>query len=137
MSLPDRAAEAAFRLAQVYGEMEQDEVVRGGDVGDHQGGEEDEEEPALPWDEEVVELAPELKVMWNPAVTGDRRIDLKALLEEVPVFATLPRRAPANNYRVHGAYKNDKTLRAWQQTILQILRVQAEVLRAWMPAQAT
>ena len=121
VSLPDRAAEAAFALNSAYGGMELDEppeVV-------------EEATDGLPWDEEVRELPAELKIVWQRCVSGDKKIDLKGLLDGVPPYDTLPRKPPVNNYRGHAGYRNDKVWRSWQQSILHVMRIQAKVLQEW------
>jgi hypothetical protein len=98
VSLPDRAAEAAFALSQAYTDMDVD-------LAEH-AEEQHMTDQGLPWDEEVHELPSALKVVWARCVSGDKRIDLKTLLDEIPVWDTLPRKPPSNNYRGHAAYKN-------------------------------
>ena len=56
-----------------------------------------------------------------------KKIDLKALLDKVPCFDGLPRKPPVNNHRADQGRPLDKQVRAWQQTLLHMLRLLTKV----------
>ena len=68
-------------------------------------------------------MCPELLQLFTRAKSGDRRLDLKSLLEEVPIFRELPARAPENNVTAVARSPLDKVHRAWQQSLLHGLRL--------------
>jgi hypothetical protein len=122
-TLSDRAAEAAFIMAQVYTQgVPTLESPGEGEEEDNQ----DTEDVNMPWDEPQEELPTELKQVWTRAMGAGPKIDIKKLLESTPVYTGLPRKAPINNYRQHGNNFMDKTVRVWQQCVLHILRLQVK-----------
>ena len=87
--------------------------------------EESDGEDGLPWDEQLAKLPSDLRVIWGRAQQLERRLELKTVLDEVPIFDILPRRPPVNNHRGDGAKGIDRTIRTWQQTQLHVLRMLA------------
>ena len=55
------------------------------------------------------------------------KIDPKVLLDKVPCFDGLPRKPPVNNHRADQGRPLDKHVRAWQQTLLNMLRLLTKV----------
>ena len=54
------------------------------------------------WDEPEEPLLAELAFLWQGVVQGERKLDLKKILDVVPRFEQLPQQAPANNFRSDG-----------------------------------
>ena len=117
LTLSDPAAEAAFRLASVCGQadwsMDEDE------------GEEVEERDlvVLDWDEAETKCPEELAFIWKGVLAGERKLDLKTILAKIPRFEGLPSRPPENNFRGDAQKRDDRERKAWQQTLLHILRL--------------
>ena len=53
------------------------------------------------------------------------RLDVKALLEKVPVWHGIKRRAEDNNHRMDSRSPGDKFLKSLQQKVLNVLRIHA------------
>ena len=131
LDLSDRAAEAAFNLAQVFAGdgMEEDYANNLGSNPGTQGlfpnypESVDEEEPVLSWDEPQADLPGPLQFLWTKTVSGERKLDLKSVLTTVPRFGQLPAAPPNNNHRGDGLLKKDKQEKAYQQTLLHSLRL--------------
>ena len=103
VDLSDRAAEAAFALVEnLHGKNEQrtpgkDDMTM---LMDTDGGQQAEEATAaMVWDEPEEHLPPELNFLWSGVQDGKRKLDLRALKENVPGFKEVPRKALDNNYR--------------------------------------
>ena len=134
VSLPDSAAAAAFALAKVYEDQSWDWIPKDKSAGPTQREDEGESENGengeiqLPWDEDTTPLPPDLGELWRRAKQDPaKKIDLKALLDKVPCFEGLPRKPPVNNHRADQGRPLDKQMRAWQQTLLHILRLLTKV----------
>jgi hypothetical protein len=143
VELAPGAAEAAFGLHRCFSgdDMTVDpETARGPAQGAARGPaqgtakEENEEaealaeEESLPWEETEEELPRELKLVWSRVVTG-KKMDLKEFLDQIPVFNTIPRKALVNNHRLDGSSQMDKTHKSWEQSLLNILRINALVFQ--------
>ena len=86
------------------------------------------------WDTPEVPLPGDLLILWNRAKLGQKKLDLKSFLEQLPLWAEIPARAPDNNHRQDGKNVRDKMYKFWSQTILHLLRSQAvlhSVLKDW------
>ena len=97
MDLSERAAETAFALAQVY---QGDTTGVSAVVKPH---DEDkvvdmESEFTMEWDEVEEQLAPELLYLFNAVFKGERRLELREVLQGFPKFTDLPRKPPENNH---------------------------------------
>ncbi len=79
----------------------------------------------MPWDEPEEVFPVELRVIWQLATAGTHKLELRALLEQLPAFKELPRKAASNNYRNHAAGTVDKQVKMWQKSLLHILRIHA------------
>ena len=125
LSLGDRAAEAAFALVQVYGGQAM--LTDPEEPPEAAGTPREKDVPSEPmtfaWDEVEEDLPKELQSLWERAEKG-KKIDIKALLSELPKWAQLPTKPKANNYRGDQHKQLDKVLRVSQQQLLQLLRVQ-------------
>ena len=71
----------------------------------------------------------ELLALWNRATSGDKRVDIKKLLETVPRYCGIPSRPPENNLHQLGhRQKADRFLRTVQQSLLHLIRIHAAQL---------
>ena len=71
-----------------------------------------------------------MKELWSRAQTQTKKVDMKRLLNSIPVFAGLPARAPENNLGQHARSKQDRFLRLVKQSLLHCLRVGAALAKA-------
>ena len=78
-------------------------------------------------DAEEVNLPQELEYLLAGALSSQRHLYLKVVLDSVPRFAELPQRAPEKNYRKAGSGRSDRQLKAWQQQVLHSLRFLAAI----------
>ena len=95
---------------------------------------EENDEDVMLWDTPEVPLPGDLLILWNRAKLGQKKLDLKSFLEQLPLWAEIPARAPDNNHRQDGKNVRDKMYKFWSQTILHLLRSQAvlhSVLKDW------
>ena len=138
LDLTDRSSEAAFALCQClcqFGPPGADWVgagPAGAQAATAPGPppqQEDDEEPEtkLSWDEEPVELPPELQVIWSGVKAQTRKLDLKTILDTLPKFNNLPSKAPENNHRLDSKKDQDRVAKAWSQGVLHSLRFQAHI----------
>ena len=81
------------------------------------------------WDEQTSELPKELQVLWNRALEGEGKIDIRRLLEQHPRFAQLPAKAPDNNLLAEYRKKGDGFLKVVSQRLLNSLRLLASTPR--------
>ena len=72
-------------------------------------------------------LPPVLGELWRRAKTPARKIDLRSLLEKVPYFEGRPAKPPVRSHRTVQGCPLDSQVRAWQQTLLQVLRLLTQV----------
>ena len=79
----------------------------------------------MSWDTPEVSLPPDLLTLWQRALTGTRKVDLKAFLDGLPIWKEVPTRAPENNHRGDGKGSRDKLYRYWSQMLLHLIRSQA------------
>ena len=120
LNLTDRAAEAAFGLAHVFGQdpnsspEEPQTEPQEEDVG---------QSTFLSWDEPLEPLPPDFQLIWQGVRAGTRRLDLRSLLQNVPRYTGLPEQAPLNNHRKDAKSKVDTHSRSWQQSVLHSLRL--------------
>ena len=68
-------------------------------------------------------LPAHLAALWNRALSGDNKIDIKRLLEGHSRLAELPARSPENNLISEQRKKADAFLRSVSQQVLNILRI--------------
>ena len=138
LDLSDRVADVAFSLAQVFSSPvgSAEDWYPGGFGSTPAGGTflpsdtaepSEEDEVQISWDEPQQDLPLELAYLWANTVNGERRLDLKSVLNQVPRFKQLPRQAPLNNHRFDGNAKHDKKEKAWQQTVLHSVRLLSAV----------
>ena len=119
LNLTDKAAEAAFSLATVFGNTAAPHLAQAG-----QDENTEEEEPvSLAWDEPVKPLPQDFQLIWQGVRCGERRLDIKNLLLSIPRYAGLPEQGPLNNHRKDGRSKVDSNCRAWQQVVLHSVRL--------------
>ena len=60
----------------------------------------DEDAPGtepLAWEVVAEELPEDLKALWERALQGTKKLDVKRFLQDVPLFRQLPQRPPENN----------------------------------------
>ena len=125
LALTDRAAEAAFGLVAVLSGETGTEEEGAGAGARAQEAPEEEAPQQLAWEESEEHLPSELKHLWDKVQRRDNKLNLKDLLTAVPVFQELPKVAPVNNHRQDGRSSHDKVMRAYQQSMLHLLRLLA------------
>ncbi len=124
LELQDRVADGAFALAAVLmGEAPWQ--TQAPTVVDEDGTSDEEEDVVIDWDEPLESLPAELAFLFAHTAAGERKADLKTILGTVPKFRDLPTAAPVNNHRQDGARKQDTEKRAYQQALLNIMRMEA------------
>ena len=130
LELSDKASDVAFRLADRWQELLGTPVVPGLELrAKREPGAEDpdsgaeEDEPRLPWEDEVVPLPEDLKVVLERLNAGGRA-EARRLLEQVPVFRGLKVRSEDNNHKGDSKGSYDKLLKSIQQRLLNLARVQ-------------
>ena len=117
MDFTEQAAEAVFALAQVY---------QGGTTGvsaavkHHEPDTvvDMESEFTMEWDEVEEQLAPELLYLFNAVAKGERRLELREVLQGFSKCAHLPGKPPENNHRGDQAGYLDKERKTQQQSLL-------------------
>ena len=67
----------------------------------------------------------ELRYIFEKVMSGERKLPLAALLEEVPRYNGIPFKPPEFNL---GGSRVDKSLKAWKQTVLHILRLMVSTI---------
>ena len=128
LELAPGAAEAAFGLQSCFTGEEGMMVENSQDEGSRvQATQNAAEEERLPWDIEEEPLPKELKVIWKRVQAGDRRFEVRELLDSVPQYDTLQKKAFVNNHRGDGASAADRTAKAHEQSLLNLLRALATV----------
>ena len=90
-------------------------------------GRSDHGEFRLPWDGKRPSLPPVLGEIWQRAKEPAQKVDLPWLLEKVPYFEDLPEKPPVRSHRPGRGNPLDNQVVAWQQTLLHVLRLLAEV----------
>lgn len=120
LQLGDRAAEAAFALAEAVVAPLQD--ARMASEEDHA----EEEEPALrlAWEESLQPLPREFSHILTKVNKREGPLQVKTFLEKIPIFQELPRTAPINNHRKDGMSRQDRALKVQQQQLLHLARIQ-------------
>ena len=124
LDLSERAAEAAFALAQVYQEGAAQQSTTSRPLLDEcKEITPQESDFAMEWAEPEEQLAPELLFLFHAVGKGDRKLELREVLQYFPRFGDLPSRPPENNHRGGSASYLDKEHKAQQQAILHGLRM--------------
>ena len=95
-----------------------------GEEGDTNSEPHSEAEVRLAWVEPEVQAPAELAFIWKDVASGKRKLDKRGFLEACPKFKGLPQKPPDNNNRLDNKKAEDKTLKAWQASFLQICRGQ-------------
>jgi hypothetical protein len=126
LDLSERAAEAAFALVQCY---QEDIPGKDSETAHIQPVLEDEprEEFQMEWDEPEENLAPELAYLFGAVSRGERRLEMRDVLQQFPRFADLPTKPPENNHRGDKVGSLDKERRILQQAFLHTLRMNASI----------
>ena len=83
------------------------------------------EGPTYPWTEKVETMSPMLQAIWREVTEGDRKTDLKALLDLIPRYNELPKAPLPNNHAQDAKRHADQRDRNIQQKLLHVLRVLA------------
>jgi hypothetical protein len=112
LDLDELASAAAFRLSEAFGEMDEDWSP------EHLNEEDEEEDVRLLWDERPVDLPKELAFIWKGVLAGDRKLEMRTLLDHIPRFSGLPVKPAEINYRQDGSSKRDREAKAWQATCM-------------------
>lgn len=125
MELSDRAAQAAFAIAQCIQSPPAGVASRpfGSEVPQDVEATPQDGEVCMEWDEPSLPLPQELLVLWQGVQAGQRKLNLAQVLEQVPRFAELPHKPAENNFRSQGKTALDRQLRTYQQTLLHLLRL--------------
>ena len=135
LDLDQRVADVSFTLAQAFsGQVDSAYYSQPGEPGSSPTGgttfsppednsTDDSEELMMTWDEPKADLPQELAFLWQETSAGNRKLDLKLILNQVPRYRDLPGAAPINNHRADGLAKRDKEARAQQQQLLHSLRL--------------
>ena len=127
LDLSERAAEAAFALAQVYqGDVHPQSNAKVPPPEEEKAAEVDNEY-TMEWDEPEEQLAPELLYLFTAVAKGERKLELREVLQNFPKFADLLGKPPENNHRGDRAGFLDKERKAQQQALLHGLRMTAAV----------
>ena len=91
-----------------------------------------EEEDHFDWEEHLQPLPDPLGVLWRRYGVGGQKFDTRNLLEDTEKWQDLPLKPPENNalHKFDTGYLNkaDRVLKTQQQTLLNIMRVQARLL---------
>jgi hypothetical protein len=138
LELSGPAGEAAFSLAEVWSRELQGETTdeKHGKknvqlAGDHamsdagsDAGDEPDSAAKLPWEQEEVYLPEELQTCLKRVLAGTK-LALGPILAEVPVFYGVKQKAEENNHGQDSKSPGDKWLRALQQRLLNLARLQA------------
>ena len=139
LKLTEKAADAAMALYERWcrltsGRQQQQQQSgrtqqqqRGAQGGaqpeDHQKEDKEEDEVVLSWDTPEEDLPEDLAKLWQRAQQGTRKLDLKRLLADIPIFRTLPARTPDNNHRGDGRSHQDRSLKVFQSLVGHLLRI--------------
>ena len=136
LKLPEKSADAAMGLYELWtrggaarGTEFSEAKVKKRAANETSAMEEDGAEPGaeqrLPWEEAEEDLPEDLAQLWARAQEGTKKLDVKRLLQDIPVFRQLPARPPENNHRGDGKGQHDKALRVFQTTTSHLLRIYA------------
>ena len=87
----------------------------------------DEETAGLQWDQPEEDLPADLLQLWERASTGTKKLDVRRLMQEVPVYKKLPSRPPENNHRGDGKGQQDRTLKSYQASVGHLMRCWAVI----------
>ena len=122
-------SEVAFKLADCWEQVEQlaarARVPDKNPAGTAPAEEEGEEHPQdmhFLWDSPPEPLPEDLAAILARAGHGER-LDLKSLLDAVPLWQGLKARSEENNYRNDKQAPHDKFLRSMQQRVLNVIRI--------------
>ena len=128
MHLGDKAAEASFKLFERWqthltghetaleaGDQDRDEQLEEG------GGD------SFTWQTHEEDLPPDLSQILGQLGRGELQLETRHFLDQVPSWKTLKSRAEENNHRQDGKSGFDRTLKATQQKILNMMRVHATI----------
>ena len=124
-TLQDNIAQAAFGLAgsPMAGTTE----PMAGNISPMAGNSTDNDDDTfidLPYDEEELELGPLFSEAWNRSRDPEcARLDLKKVLDSLPIIGSIPTRAQDNNHNQDGKGIVDRAHKAWQQKLLHALRL--------------
>jgi hypothetical protein len=137
LELSPKAADAAFVLAEVWnndlqdaGPLRAETTDAGARAAEEDDDEEDEEQVGhLPWEEPPVPLCQELLACASKVKAGEK-MKASLMLDKIPVFTGLKTRAEDNNHGGDGRMAGDKWLKALQQRLLNMGRVQAALYGA-------
>ena len=120
LQLSPEEAEAAFQVAR-YLEHPQEEQAQNVEEVDTDS----DSEVKFQWDEPETPMPRELMALWQRASGQEHKIAVKDLLEAHPRIAGLPARAPENNLVGEHKRKQDASLKALSQQVLNVLRITA------------
>jgi mannosyltransferase OCH1-like enzyme len=104
------AAEVAFKLSEKWSQSALP-------------NDSDEHVPRLSWQIEYEDLPADLKLVCGKLRSGDK-LDVKRLLDGIPLWSELKSKAEDNNHRLDSKNNHDKFLKTIQQKILNCLRIQ-------------
>jgi hypothetical protein len=128
--LTGKASDVAFLLYERWtdGRRGRPAVAVSGANWDSRAPEEEAEEEeglVFAWQVSEEPLPPDLAAILAQAVSGGLKLDLKGLLEQLPVWQGIKARPEENNHRQDGKSAFDKTLKAAQQKWVTLLRMHA------------
>ena len=69
--------------------------------------------------------APPLLTKVLSSVQAGKKIEVQAVLKELPIFKGLAQKGQENNHARDGAFPQDKVHRAWQTSVLNLMRIMA------------
>ena len=128
VDLDDRAAEIAFRLAEVWqgsdGQKEAPTAKKPAAEPEEEG--EEEELPRFSWEPEQVPLPGDLSLVLQKLRSGEK-LEARKLLEELPVFRGLKIKAEDNNHKLDSKSQHDRLLKGLQQRCINTMRGYAAI----------
>ena len=81
----------------------------------------------MEWDEPEENLAPELAYLFGAVAKGERRLEMRDVLQQFPRFSNFPTKSPENNHRGDKAGNMDKERRILQLALLHTLRMDTSI----------
>ena len=124
LELGDKASDVAFKLYERWATHLQGFVPQAGE-GVPEGEGEGEGEQGFTWQWYEETLPTDLAQILAQHNKGELRLDVKFLLDQVPVWNGIKQRAEENNHRQDNKSQVDKVLKTVQQKWLNVLRVHA------------
>ena len=133
--LPDRCADVAFLLADLWGSINQvekaelkEKEVTGKhkattDMSEDEDDAAEEDDERLAWEPEQVVPPQELLLVTKRVAAGEK-LPVAMVLSGVPTFQGIKTKAEINNHAKDGANMGDRWLRALQQRLLNLARLQ-------------